>query len=226
MSEAFAMNMMPGAELDEGTRAALASGRADPGVALFIDTLLALRGLEGLVGEAAAGALLECETPAEMPPDALAKALAAIERSGQDARPASRSGRTPKTYPELIRLPARLQAAVREAEADRGWGYVGPCIRSLQLKTGGAVQAQLMRIAPGARTPMHSHFGREVTLCLIGGFRDARGSYGPGELAFAGPDLVHQPVADEDGVCFVLAVTDAGLKFKGLFGLIQKLVGG
>jgi putative transcriptional regulator len=83
-----------------------------------------------------------------------------------------------------------------------------------------------MRISPGAKTPVHSHHGREVTLCLIGGFHDARGSYGPGDLSFADPELVHQPIADDDGVCFVLAVTDGGLKFMGLFGVFQKMFGG
>jgi len=225
MSDAYTMNLRPGPELDDETRAALASGRADPGIALFIDTLLAMRGLNEQFSEAAVGALLECEEPTELATDALTRVFAAIDKSTPETRAGSLP-KAPKTYPELIRLPVRLQAIVREAEAGKGWEYAGPGIRSLQLKLGGAVQTQLMRIAPGAKTPVHTHYGRELTLCLIGGFHDARGSYGPGDLSFADPDIVHQPVADDDGVCFVLAVTDAGLKFKGLLGVIQKMLGG
>jgi putative transcriptional regulator len=224
MSEPGAMNFQTGAELDEETCAAMASGRADPGIALFIDTLLALRGLDDMFGETAAGALLEREAVAAMSTDALARAFAEIDRTSVSREVSSaHPARAGKTYPELIRLPLRLQAIVRAAEAARGWEYAGPGIRSLQLDLGGVVQTQMMRLSPGARTPVHSHHGREVSLCLIGGFRDARGSYGPGDLSFADPDLVHQPIADDDGVCFVLAVTDAGLKFKGLFGLFQKV---
>lgn len=226
MSEPFTLNLISGPSLDDETRAALASGRADPGLAVFIDTLLNLRGLDDLFGEAAAGALLERESEAEMSVDALARALAAIGGASSETQTASSRSSVRKTYPELIRLPARLQAAVREAEAGKGWEYAGPGIRSLQLKLGGAVQTQMMRISPGAKTPRHTHYGREVSLCVVGGFHDGRGSYGPGDLVFAGPDVVHQPIADEDGVCFVLAVTDGGLKFKGLFGVFQNLFGG
>ena len=65
-----------------------------------------------------------------------------------------------------------------------------------------------------------------LTLCLIGGYSDGRGSYGPGDVSIADPTVTHQPKADDDGVCFVLAVTDAGLKFEGVLGAIQKLIGG
>lgn len=219
------MNLQHAMAMDEETRAALASGRADPGVALFIDTMLTLRGLDDAFGEAAVGAMLEGERPVEMARDALAKAFAAIEAPGPEKRRTPSKAKAPKTWPELITLPARLQAVVREAEAGKGWEYAGPGIRSLQLKLGGAVQTQLMRISPGARTPVHTHFGREASLCLIGGFSDANGAYGPGDVSLTDPSITHQPVGDDDGVCFVLALTDAGLKFTGLFGVLQKIFG-
>jgi putative transcriptional regulator len=219
------MNLTHGRELDEETIGALVSGRADPAVRLLIDTVLALRGLEDLFAEASAGALLESEAEAELASDALAKAFAAIDALGPDARRAPVQKKR-KTYPELIRLPPQLQALVREAEARKGWEYAGPGLRSLQLiKQKGQAKAEIIRIEPGAGTPVHTHYGREATLCLVGGFSDAMGSYGPGDVSLTDPSITHQPVADDDGVCFVLAVTDAGLKFKGVLGVLQKLLG-
>ncbi len=207
-----------GREIDEATRAALASGRADPAMALFLDSLLELRGLEDPVSDAFVGAMLETETVIDMAVGALDRALAAIGPDAPSPAPAPR-------YPELIRIPAAVQAAMAEAEARGGWRNLAPGIACLPLETGGAVTAEIMRIAPGVATPRHTHKGREMTLCLAGGFSDHRGSYGPGDVALGDPAVTHQPRADDDGPCLVLAVTDNGLAFTGMLGLLQKLFG-
>jgi putative transcriptional regulator len=204
--------------MDEATRAALASGRADPALALFIDSLMEMRGLSIIAGCAIAGAMLEAEPPAEISADALDRAFAAIEKGG--------GPKTPSIYPELIKLPAALADAVREAETRAGWKMQTPGIRGLRLDVGGEARAEILRIEPGAASPRHTHKGQELTLCLIGGYSDGLRSYGPGDVSIADPSVTHQPRADDDGVCFVLAVTDAGLKFEGLLGAIQKLTGG
>jgi putative transcriptional regulator len=115
--------------------------------------------------------------------------------------------------------------AIRTAESRRGWKGVAPGLRRLQLDFGGAAEAEIIRIDPGVAIPWHTHKGQELTLCLVGGFSDARGSYGPGDVSIADSSVRHQPRADSDGPCFVLAVTDAGLRFEGLLGAIQKLMG-
>jgi putative transcriptional regulator len=217
------INLVNSRELDEATIGALASGRADPAIALFIDTVLSMRGLEDLFADASAGALLDAEPLADLATDALAKAFAAIDRLGPEPRVSPKRART---YPEIIQLPPRLQAIVREAEAGRGWAFAGPGLRSLHLNTGGVVKAEIIRIQSGARTPVHTHHGREATLCLVGGFSDAMGSYGPGDVSLTDPSITHQPVGDDDGVCFVLAITDAGLKFRGALGALQNLFAG
>jgi putative transcriptional regulator len=216
------MKIETGAMEDE-TRSALASGRASPAVSLLIDSALSLRGLEDQAGAVLAGVSLESETPAMMRDDALERAIAAI-----DALPNRAPMHSPKyapKYVEVIRFPRALREAVADAETARGWTFAGPGIRSLQLGLAGDAQAEVLRIAPGARTPRHTHAGSELTLCLVGGFSDGRGSYGPGDVSEADPSVTHQPVADADGPCFVLAVTDGRLKLTGLLGAIQRLAG-
>ena len=212
------MKIIKGQSLDDATRAALASGRADPALALFIDSLMEMRGLSAIAAEAVSGAMLEAETLAEMSADALDRTFAAIEKG--------EGPQAPSAYPELIKVPPRLADAVREAEARAGWRTRAAGIRGLLLDVGSEARVEVFRIEPGVASPRHTHKGNELTLCLHGGFSDERGAYGPGDVSIADPSVNHQPRADDDGVCFVLSVTDAGLKFDGLLGAIQKLSGG
>lgn len=212
------MKVTSGQAMDEATRAALASGRAEPALGLFIESLMELRGLAFDAGEVVAGAALEVEVPAEMSADALERVFAAVDI-------APRVQRAPH-YPDLIRLPRRLADAMLEAEAGHGWITAAPGVRKLRLGVGGEARAELIRLEAGASTPWHTHKGQELTLCLAGGFSDGLASYGPGDVSVADPTIRHRPRADDDGPCFVLAVTDAGLKFEGVLGAIQKLTGG
>ncbi|MDP3737252.1 MAG: cupin domain-containing protein [Hyphomonadaceae bacterium] len=212
------MKVTSGQVMDEATRAALASGRAEPALGLLIDSLMQMRGISELAGEAVAGAALETETPAELSPDALARVFAAIDKGGTQRRASE--------YGELIKLPPVLMDAILAAETKTGWSGAGPGVRKLKLGLDGEARAEIIRIDAGVAIPWHTHKGQELTLCLVGGFSDGRGSYGPGDVSLADPSVRHQPKADDDGACFVLAVTDAGLKFEGLLGAIQKLTGG
>jgi len=212
------MKVTSGQVMDDATRAALASGRAEPALGLFIESLMEMRGLAFETGEVVAGAALEAEAPTDLASDALARTFAAI-----DAAP--RPQRDPH-YPDLIRLPRRLVEIMLEAEAGHGWTTAGPGVRKLRLGVGGEARAELIRLEAGVTTPWHTHKGQELTLCLLGGFSDGFASYGPGDVSLADPTIRHRPKADDDGPCFVLAVTDAGLKFEGVLGAIQKLTGG
>ncbi len=214
-----------GPHLDDESRAMLASGRANAAVALFVDALMDLRGVNERFGERLAGAMLEAETPAPLRADAFARALAAIDAPEPPKKASRRKKSSPHPWPELIQLPQALQAAISDAEREVGWKSIPLGIRTLQVGQADGVIAELMRIPAGVKTPVHTHRGREYTLCLTGGFSDGRGSYGPGDLSFADPDVTHQPVADDDGPCFVLALTDAGLQLTGVMGVVQKLLG-
>lgn len=205
-------------ELDDATRAALASGRAHPALGLFIDTLMEMRGISELEGEALAGAALEAETPAAMSPHALDMVFAAIERGGSKPQRAL-------VYPELSGLPVALRELVREAEAKRGWGMSGPGIRRLDLSREGGLKLEMIRLDAGKAVPWHTHKGRELTLCVHGEYADGLATYGPGDFSITDGTIRHQPTASEAGPAYALAVTDAGLRFEGLLGALQRLVG-
>lgn len=207
--------------MDEATRAALASGRAEPSLGLFIDTLLEMRGVSESEGAVIAGATLEAEIMSDMSPSALDMAFAAIERGRATPKQAL-------VYGELGQTPAFLQDVILAAEADRGWGYGGPGIRRLALdmpgdKAGGAAKLEIIRIGAGVKVPWHTHKGQELTLCIAGEFSDHNAVYGPGDFSVYDGATRHQPVAAAGAPAFALAITDDGLRFEGLLGALQKL---
>ena len=204
------------AELDEVTWAALASGRADPALDLFLDSLITMRGISEREAEVLSGVALESEAAAEMSADALAMAFAAIERGGP---PRDRD----MAYPELAGLPARLREAIVAAEGRTSWKTIGLGIRSLDLGSSGALKAEIIRLSPGMTVPRHTHKGRELTLCIHGEYLDGEATYGPGDFSVTDGSIRHQPRALASGPAYALAVTDAGLKFEGLLGAAQKL---
>lgn len=206
--------------------AAYAAGTLDPGYALLVETQGALREdvrRSVAVSEATAGMLLEAAEPVAMHVGALESTLALIDaldvvETGQDVPEM-------ETDDELRQLPASLYAAIAESRQAKGWKALVPGIRRLTLDVGGAADVELYRIMPGAAVPRHTHAGNEYTLVVAGGFSDATGSFGPGDLAMKGPDDTHRPVGDAGEVCYALAVRDGGLRFKGGLGLIQRLLG-
>lgn len=208
-------------EVDAATRAALVSGRADRAVALFVETVFAMRGLDDLYGDILAGLSLEAERPAGMSADALARTIERIDAL------AANSPRPPKPsrLGEIIAIPPAIRQAIDDAEQATGWRTAGPGVKQLKLGLSDVVTAEILRIDAGAAVPRHTHKGREATLCLVGGFSDERASYGPGDVSLTDPTITHTPRADPDAPCYVLAITDAGLKFDGALGAIQKLFG-
>jgi putative transcriptional regulator len=206
--------------LDDATRAALASGRAEPALGLFVDILMEMRGITEIEGEALAGPALESETPVEMRPDALAMAFAAIDRG--EKTPAKKRA---LAYPELETLPAALRDAIAAAEARRGWAYSGPGIKRLDLGIPGGAKAEVIRLEAGRAVPWHTHKGQELTLCIHGEYSDGHATYGPGDFSAFDGSVRHQPRAHDQGASYALAVTDAGLRFEGFLGALQKLFG-
>jgi putative transcriptional regulator len=80
-------------------------------------------------------------------------------------------------------------------------------------------QVELLKFAPRAKIPQHTHTGSEVTVVLEGDFSDKGGIYRSGEFIVNDSSVEHQPLAGDDG-CVCLAITDAPLKFTGTFGPI------
>lgn len=204
---------------------AYAAGRLDPAFALLLETQSMLRGdvRHALaVSETISGVMLEMSEPARMSAGAATRALDLIAQlEGETGRAASRG---PEDR-ELADLPDPLRTPAQDAFAAAGWQGTAPGIRRMKLDVGSELDVELYRIQPNARVPRHTHGGMEFTLVVAGGFSDESGSYGPGDLAVKGPDDTHQPVGDPGDVCFALAVRDSGLRFTGVMGMIQRVLG-
>jgi putative transcriptional regulator len=205
-----------------------AQRRTDPAIRLLAETMAAMRADAGFVersDDAAAGALLSDETPAVLASGALDSVMARIEAAGEaDARARSSVGQG-RWADEIARLPSPLREAALGALKTNRWRFVGFGIRRLPLMTGEGAFAELMRVEPGRGVVDHDHEAEELTLILTGGYHDSHHHYGPGDLSVARPGFVHDPKADPDEVCYLLAVTYGPASFKGLFGLLQKLMG-
>jgi putative transcriptional regulator len=80
-----------------------------------------------------------------------------------------------------------------------------------------------VRIQPGTALPRHTHRGTEMILVLSGGFRDRGQQFLRGDVAISDEAVEHRQLIDEDGGCVCLSVTDAPLRFTGLFGWILNL---
>ena len=166
------------------------------------------------------GALLDSAEPAVMAPDALNRALAAIDRI--EAGRVLIDDEMMEMDDELIRLPRAVRERIMAMNKAPKWGFAGPGVKTMELMRDGTAKAELIRIEPGRGVPQHSHEGREFTLVLCGAFNDDRGRFGPGEMCQAGPDITHKPVAEDGEVCIALAVTDGPLAFTGPLGWVQR----
>ena len=208
---------------------AYSAGRLSPAFALMIEAQAQIRadiGRDLAAAEAVAGAMLESEEPTLMAPNAFEKMLEAIdqhdESEDQSLRAAVAAG---SELQEILSLPEPVREKALQACRKQGWRRLTGGVRRLDLGDSSAIHAHLYRISPGATVPRHSHHGDEYTLVLSGGFSDVTGSYGPGDIARQTPSDTHQPVADEDEVCFALAISEGGLRFTGVLGLLQRLSG-
>lgn len=187
-----------------------AAGSAPAPVALMAATHLSLcpicRKHHGRL-EAIGGGLLERIQPAQMAPDALARALARLDES---APPAT----TPLTGPAI--LPRPLWHYVTGDLDKLPWRDQARGVAEVELNcSGGGFKASLLRIAAGRAIPRHTHRGEEITLVLEGAFADASGHYARGDVCFADPSIEHSPVADRGPDCLCLVVTQGPIKLTG-----------
>jgi putative transcriptional regulator len=212
---------------DNDLYAAYAAGTLDPAYALLVETQGAIRADVGRVlaqSDVVSASIMETSASAEMSDSALDRALAAIDALEAGPAESVEAGMAAgAAMEEVLALPEPLRSAVLEAIGRRGWQVLGNGLKRLRIDAGSDLETELYRIAPGARIPRHTHAGPEYTLVVAGGFTDERGSYGPGDVCRNGPEDTHTPVADEDGVCYALAVREGGLRFKGVLGALQRL---
>ncbi len=194
--------------------------RERPALAFLMETCGALQAQHGHDGlcwaDALDGVMLETETPAPMSEGALANVLAKL-----DAASTGGAG-----DPDVLDFPEPLRSVALRALRDKGWRRLASSIGALDLDLGADVDAQVLRLQPGAGVPRHTHEGEEYTLVVRGAFHDGRRRFGMGEVCVASPDVTHRPVAEPGEVCYALAVVDAPLRFTGAFGVLQRAFGG
>ena len=177
-----------------------ATGTLDAGARMVIGAHLgACAACRTAVAEAEAvgGALLSGLPPATMSADALALALARIER------PAAVEP-TPVPGPaDWISIPPE---AVKAATRRRRWAAPGVWVAPISRGPGGA-RSYLLRIGPGMSVPRHTHRGAEMILVLKGAYADGAVRHRPGDFAMNDESVDHRPtvVGDEECVCLIAA---------------------
>ncbi|MBL8690510.1 MAG: cupin domain-containing protein [Rhodospirillaceae bacterium] len=161
--------------------------------------------------DALGGAMLDDLSPTLMEADSLDRLMARLEEPAPPKAPPA---------PTDSVLPSPLRAYVGRGIENVAWKKLGRGIEEFRLpipNTDGYT-TRLVRVAAGRDIPSHSHDGDELTLVLAGGFTDGGENYRRGDVAGADPTVHHTPVADADGVCICLIVTEGKLRFSGPFG--------
>lgn len=79
-----------------------------------------------------------------------------------------------------------------------------------------------LRLGAGRRLAMHEHEGPEDLVVLEGGFEDAQGHFAVGDWQLNAAGTRHSPLVDDDGICWIIARIERGVRFTGLRGLLQR----
>lgn len=172
--------------------------------------------------EAVGGLMLEEINPIAMAADALEQALDGLVdddvETHQGSAPPTAAKHAAK-HADSGALPALLVEVMRGGMDAISWTRRARGVEEANLITDDArYSASLMRIQPGVSIPNHTHTGAELTLVLRGGFSDAGGHYGAGDVCHADTDISHAPTADPGEACLCLVVADGPVKLTGLVG--------
>jgi putative transcriptional regulator len=100
--------------------------------------------------------------------------------------------------------------------ADIAWRRIGVGLWHRPLRLQGQGALQLIKAAPGASVPEHSHGGGELTLILRGAMSDATGRYVAGDVADLDEEIEHTPVADAAAGCVCAIANEVPTRFRGL----------
>ena len=193
----------------------VAGSLAEP-IALLVATHLALCPrcrLEASELEAVGGVLLDELEPLPLTGGGIDHLFARIERG--DEPDEAQSHLVADGEPDL---PEPLRSCLGGALSTLPWRRLGPLGQVTLLPQYPDLTTRLLSIKAGTAMPSHTHAGTEMTLVLRGAFSDESGHYERGDVAEAGDEIDHRPVADEGEDCLCLAVTDAPLRLTGKFG--------
>lgn len=119
-------------------------------------------------------------------------------------------------------LPAPLSQLIGGSLDDVRWRWIGPGLWHRPLKIRGEGSLQLIKAAPGASVPEHTHGGSEITLVLRGALIDSIGRYEPGDVADVDEDIEHTPVADAEAGCVCAIANEQPTRFRGLLARLMQ----
>ena len=119
-------------------------------------------------------------------------------------------------------LPAPLSQLIGGSLDDVRWRWIGPGLWHRPLKIRGEGSLQLIKAAPGASVPEHTHGGSEITLVLRGALIDSIGRYEPGDVADVDEDIEHTPVADAEAGCICAIANEQPTRFRGLLARLMQ----
>lgn len=157
------------------------------------------------VHEAIGGVLLRAMPEDELSPNALNRALSRLD---EPARPSAAA------EPPLWLAPGVPMPAILRGHADASWRWLAPGVSRIRVRLDGPEDVYLLRVRPGAAMPEHGHHGAETTCVLAGGFTDATGHYGPGDLIELTDAIEHQPIADAREPCICLIAAEGRVRMK------------
>ena len=159
--------------------------------------------------EAVGGAMLTDLQPAALQPDALALALARIER------PAPAAPAYVASPPGWIEVPPGVTRALRRRRRIAPGVWVAPVERNRS-----GVRSYLLGIPRGMSLPHHTHQSWEMTVVLKGAFRDGEEVFTAGDFIECDPSIQHSPRVTTDGDCVCLAATEGSLIGLDFFGRV------
>jgi putative transcriptional regulator len=161
------------------------------------------------------GALLAALPPAPLQPDALALALARIERPAPEPAAPLSSG-------EWITVPPEVIEAARRR---RRWAAPGVWVAPV-ARGPGRSRSYLLGVAAGMRVPRHTHRGSEMVCVLKGAYRDGDALHRPGDFACNDETVEHQPRITAEGECVCLISAEGALIARDWVGRVfQPFVG-
>jgi putative transcriptional regulator len=168
--------------------------------------------------EQVGGALIAELEPALMHDDALALALARIERPAPPAQPAP----APRAGPEGLTLP---KALARRGIGARRFLAPGVWVAPVPSRQSDGWRTYLLRAPAGMAVLDHDHNGPEYTTLLRGAYHDNTGLYDEGDFAESAPGHSHHPTATPDAPCICLISGCGGISLSGWTRVVKPLLG-
>lgn len=107
------------------------------------------------------------------------------------------------------------------------WTFYGSGIsRAILVGDRQGALVRILKAQPGAVFPDHDHGSEELTLVLSGAYRDHTGRYATGDVQCAPAEVSHQPIVENEGVCYAFVVSEKPAIPKTLTAKIaQRIIG-